>query len=101
MGYSHNFFQILFRDNFPKDYFTFILRLMQLLRAFAPIKKIKLEIQTIGTPLPLGSPSKFLLKIECFKKRGFFFSMYDIDIYDLDHILISHSSCSSYCFFSS
>ncbi len=57
MSYSHNFFQILFRDNFPKDYFTFILRLMQLLRAFSPIKKLKLDIATIGTPLPLGSPS--------------------------------------------
>lgn len=58
MSYSHNFFQILFRDNFPKDYFTFILRLMQLLRAFSPIKKLKLDIATIGTPLPLGSPIK-------------------------------------------
>jgi hypothetical protein len=56
MSYSHDFFRILFRnDNFPKDYFTFVLRLMQLLKAFTPIRQLKLEIEKVGTPLPVGS----------------------------------------------
>ncbi len=60
MGYSHDFFRILFRnDNFPKDYFTFVLRLMQLIKAFTPIKQLKLEIEKVGQPLPVGSTSKF------------------------------------------
>jgi len=45
---GHEFIRTLFKsDEFPKDYFSFIKRLMELLRKYTKIRKIELEIQTI------------------------------------------------------
>ena len=46
------------------DYFSFIKRLMELLRMFTRIRKIELEIQTINqSTLDADHPSRFLLPI--------------------------------------
>ncbi|CAF0873416.1 unnamed protein product [Adineta steineri] len=46
---AHEFIRSLFKsDEFPRDYFSFIKRLMELLRMFTRIRKIELEIQTIN-----------------------------------------------------
>jgi hypothetical protein len=43
------------------DYFSFIKRLMELLRMYARIRKIELEIQTINdSKLDIDHPSRFL-----------------------------------------
>ncbi|CAF0740040.1 unnamed protein product [Brachionus calyciflorus] len=53
---ANMFFKNLFKgDDFPKDYFLFLLRIMQIVKALKPIARIKIEIEKIGEPQPLGS----------------------------------------------
>ena len=48
-------------DEFPRDYFSFIKRLMEFLRMFNRIRKIELEIQTLeGNELDIDHPSRYL-----------------------------------------
>lgn len=54
IGYCNEFFKNLFKNSFPKDYFSFLLLQMQLLKAFKPIEKILVEIEKIGEPLTLN-----------------------------------------------
>ncbi|CAF3028040.1 unnamed protein product [Rotaria sp. Silwood2] len=45
---TNEFLRILFKsDEFPRDYFSFIKRLMELLRLFSSIRKLELQIQTL------------------------------------------------------
>ncbi|CAF0887766.1 unnamed protein product [Rotaria sordida] len=45
---TNEFLRTLFKSNeFPRDYFSFIKRLMELLRLFSNIRKLELEIQTL------------------------------------------------------
>ncbi|CAF0984238.1 unnamed protein product [Adineta steineri] len=45
---TNEFMRVLLKSNeFPRDYFSFIKRLMELLRTFSIIRKIQLEIQTL------------------------------------------------------
>jgi hypothetical protein len=48
----------MFKNEFPKDYFTFILLLMQMVKGFKPIDSLKVEIEKTGAPMPIGSPSE-------------------------------------------
>ncbi|CAF1022702.1 unnamed protein product [Rotaria sordida] len=46
---ANELIRLLFKsDEFPRDYFSFIKRLMELLRMFTRIRKIELEIQTLN-----------------------------------------------------
>lgn len=57
MTCSNSFFHNLFKgDNFPKDYFMFLLRVMQIFKALKSLSQLKIEIEKIGTPKPLDSP---------------------------------------------
>lgn len=48
-------------DEFPRDYFSFIKRLMEFLRMFNRIRKIELEIQTLeGNEMDTDHPSRYL-----------------------------------------
>ena len=59
---SNIFFRNLYKgDDFPKDYFAFLLRCMQIIKALKPIAKIRIEIEKIGDPQPLGFQSKVIL----------------------------------------
>ena len=59
MTCSNSFFHNLFKgDNFPKDYFMFLLRVMQIFKALKSLSQLKIEIEKIGQPKPLNSPSK-------------------------------------------
>ena len=52
MTCSNSFFHNLFKgDNFPKDYFMFLLRIMQIFKALKPIVQLRIDIEQIG-PLP-------------------------------------------------
>lgn len=54
MTCSNSFFHNLFKgDNFPKDYFMFLLRVMQIFKALKPISLLKIDIEKIGAPQPL------------------------------------------------
>lgn len=57
---SNMFFRNLFKQDFPRDYFSFLLRIMQLIKVFKYITRVKVEIEKIGQPQPLGSQCKFL-----------------------------------------
>ncbi|CAF3180281.1 unnamed protein product [Rotaria socialis] len=47
IDHTNEFLSRLFKaDEFPRDYFSFIKRLMELLRLFSSIRKLQLEIQT-------------------------------------------------------
>ena len=62
MTCSNSFFHNLFKgDNFPKDYFMFLLKVMQIFKALKPISLLKIEIEKIGAPQPLSTPSKLLV----------------------------------------
>lgn len=56
--YCDEFFRIMFKNEFPKDYFTFILLLMQMIKGFKPIDSLKVEIEKTGALMPIGSPTK-------------------------------------------
>lgn len=57
MTCSNSFFHNLFKgDNFPKDYFMFVLKVMQIFKALKPISLLKIDIEKIGAPQPLNSP---------------------------------------------
>ncbi len=59
MTCSNSFFHNLFKgDNFPKDYFMFLLKIMQIFKALKPISLLKIDIQKIGAPQPMTTPSK-------------------------------------------
>jgi hypothetical protein len=69
MTYSNSFFHNLFKgDNFPKDYFMFLLRIMQIFKALKAIQQLKIEIEQTGQTQPPSSPSKysFLFSIHIF-----------------------------------
>ena len=56
MNYSNSFFYNLFKgDNFPKDYFNFLLKVMQIFKALKPIMQLKVEIEQIGVAENMGS----------------------------------------------
>lgn len=59
MTCSNSFFHNLFKgDNFPKDYFMFLLKIMQIFKVLKPIRQLKIEIEKVGSPQPLGSQCK-------------------------------------------
>lgn len=64
MNYSNSFFHNLFKgDNFPKDYFNFLLRVMQIFKALKPIMQLRVEIENLGSSESIlnGSQSNNLL----------------------------------------
>lgn len=56
---SNMFFRNLFKNDFPRDYFSFLLRIMQMIKALKSIVRVKVEIEKIGNPQPLGSQCMF------------------------------------------
>ncbi|RMZ95820.1 hypothetical protein BpHYR1_017278 [Brachionus plicatilis] len=52
---SNMFFRNLFKQDFPRDYFSFLLRIMQIIKVVKSISRVKVEIEKIGSPKPLGS----------------------------------------------
>ena len=59
---SNSFFHNLFKgDNFPKDYFTFLLKVMQIFKALKPISQLKIEFEKLGNPQPISAPSKYFI----------------------------------------
>jgi hypothetical protein len=86
MTCSNSFFHNLFKgDNFPKDYFMFLLRVMQIFKALKSLGQLKIEIEKIGPAQPVNSPSKYCIyihvilknekqqNVECQKKLDFCF----------------------------
>jgi hypothetical protein len=62
MTYSNSFFHNLFKgDNFPKDYFMFLLKVMQIFKALKAISQLKIEFIKVGSPQPIAAPSNFEL----------------------------------------
>jgi hypothetical protein len=54
MTCSNSFFHNLFKgENFPKDYFAFLLKVMQIFKALKPISLLKIDIEKLGSPQPL------------------------------------------------
>ena len=61
MTCSNSFFHNLFKgDNFPKDYFMFLLKIMQIFKALRSISQLKIEFEKVGLPQPINTPSKFI-----------------------------------------
>lgn len=51
MTCSNSFFHNLFKgENFPKDYFAFLLKVMQIFKALKPISLLKIDIEKLGSP---------------------------------------------------
>jgi hypothetical protein len=62
MNYSNSFFHNLFKgENFPKDYFNFLLKVMQIFKALKPIVQLRVEIEQVGQAQPLNSKCKLTL----------------------------------------
>ena len=62
MTYSNSFFHNLFKgDNFPKDYFMFLLKVMQIFKALKAIAQLKIEFIKVGGPQPITAPSNQLV----------------------------------------
>lgn len=65
MTCSNSFFHNLFKgDNFPKDYFMFLLKVMQIFKALKSISQLKIDFEKIGLPQPIQATS---MKFKCFK----------------------------------
>jgi hypothetical protein len=59
MNFSNSFFHNLFKgDEFPRDYFNFLLKCMQIFKALKGIGMLQVEIEQIGQPQPLTSQCK-------------------------------------------
>ena len=57
-----SFFHNLYKgDGFPKDYFEFLLKVMQIIKVLKQVRQLKIEFQQIGEPQPLNPPSKFTI----------------------------------------
>ena len=55
---SNAFFRSLFEtDNFPKDYFMFLLRIMLIVKELKPISSLKVSIEKIGEPQYPNNPT--------------------------------------------
>ena len=64
MTCSNSFFHNLFKgDNFPKDYFMFLLRVMQIFKALKSLGQLKIEIEKISPAQPVNSPSKCCINV--------------------------------------
>jgi hypothetical protein len=62
LNYSNSFFHNLFKgDNFPKDYFNFLLKVMQIFKALKPIMQLRVEIEKVVQSQPLSSKCKLCI----------------------------------------
>ena len=53
-----SFFHNLYKgDGFPKDYFEFLLKVMQIFKALKQVRQLKIEILQIGDAQPVNPPS--------------------------------------------
>lgn len=59
MTWSNSFFHNLLKGDFPKDYFMFLLKIMQIVKGLKGISHLKIEIEKLGIPQPVEIKCKF------------------------------------------
>lgn len=63
MTCSNSFFHNLLKGDFPKDYFLFLLKIMQIVKGLKGISRLKIEIEKLGDPSSIETRCQLLLSI--------------------------------------
>lgn len=57
----NSFFHNLLKGDFPKDYFLFLLKTMQIVKGLRGISLLKIEIERLGDPTAIETRCKLIL----------------------------------------